>query len=157
VGDDEVVVIMKVISRCETLTNSDIKHALAEKISRYLSAKDMGERGFFIRFDKPETEFHRVGYAIYTEDGVEIIAPTLRKATAIRICDIEDGTIVRWTDESVDESDSLDDIADLLITKRMQVILTFNEDEEELACMERQGISHQTTPSFIPANLGIGA
>lgn len=122
---DKVIVIMKVITRAGTAAQKLMKHAMVARLVKYLRAREFTDGGFFIRFDPPDPQRHRVAYPVTRDGAHATIAKSLDGATHLRVCDIEDGEVVRWKDLALDGG--RDAAEALLKEKRVRSLATVPE------------------------------
>lgn len=149
---ERVVCILKVITRCGERTNIDIKYAIAKHVRRFLEDEGFEESEFFIRFDKPEPHRHRIAYGMVRNGSVDRVSLSLQASTHIRVCDVEDGVVVRWKDEVAPVS--VEEKVILLARKRVQEVRVFGNNDTH-AELERLGIRMKRTISTLSEVLGI--
>ncbi len=152
--DGKAMVVLKIATRCDTQSSTDIKSALAHRLGVYFeSQEEFGGFDYYIRFDTPDPGRHREAYAMATHHR---LADTLQDAAFLRVCDIEHGLPVRITD--VPTKDTLADSIALLSDKRVSRIFTATIIEASEADMvAHAGIECAEAVSRLPENLGIVA
>lgn len=150
-----VIVIMKVLSICSGKTERLIKKVLAEDIGQYLSKNEFPDYDWYIRFETPHSNYHRIAYAII-KDGVSppILAPNLLHASHVRIVDVGDGKPIRCRDWPTNRN--MEENIYFLSQKHVQVIISYEElDSSQNKALIKAGISCKTTATPDLTELGI--
>ncbi len=112
------IVIAKVASRCHGRALQHLKRAVLDDLRKNLAWYGFRESERYLRFERPTPHRRRDAYAIIRREGIAAIAPTLEVATHLRICDVDNDAIVRWTD--VEKPINRLDVLALLMRKRVQ-------------------------------------
>lgn len=144
------IIIAKVISRCPLLISQrDLKEAI-ETVAGPLAARaECQDAKFYLRFDTPSADFHRVAYAIAKPPGAVVIAPTVQQATHLRICDLADGEIQRAEDHEIQG-----DWPRLLADKRVRCLYTSGIDAPTTDRLRPFGVGSEATPFYTMASIG---
>jgi cation diffusion facilitator family transporter len=145
------ICIMKIATRLSETANGDIKIALVAQIDEYMKSQGIVMWRPYIRFERPDPCRHRAAYAVAAHEG--ILAPNFRKASALRICDVEDDVVVRWKDIPVPAD--IDELVAVLKVRRVSSYAACAEGHEAVQAIGAAGISTKVPISFSLVSLGV--
>ncbi|MDP3771729.1 MAG: cation diffusion facilitator family transporter [bacterium] len=148
------VVIIKVTSRASERMLRHVKPIVLERIAACLGTHGFREFARYVRFEPPAPSRHRIAYAIRDFDRSVLMAPSLELATHLRICDIEDGEIVRWKD--LPRPEKLADALRLLQGKRVtQFFVARDPGQKPVVSYAAVAMTEHAASSSYPQNLGM--
>jgi len=148
------VIIIKLTSRATERMLRHVKPIVLERIAACLEQRGFREFARYVRFEPPAPNRHRIAYAIRDFDRRVLVASSLELATHLRICDIEDGEVVRWKD--LPRPEKLADTLRLLQGKRVtEFLVARNPDQPPVVSYSAVAMTERAASSSYPPNLGM--
>jgi cation diffusion facilitator family transporter len=147
----KAVVIIKIVTRCGPAANRLIKEAAVARMTAALKEAGQEAGEFFVRFDRPDPDWHRLAVLIVHKDGRARVAEP-HEASHLRICNIDDGECVRTKDRPLPKT--TDAIAALIREKRIRALLLPDTESVEAGELESRGVTVSRAPSLDPGQYG---
>lgn len=145
--------VVRVNIKVQTLASEagciDLKHAIAARLIPYLEGEGFEQATFWIRFDTPEQDRHRVAFAAHeTETGTMVTALTLGEAEIVYICDVANGQFTRIS-RVTDLPTGLDMRVKMLKERKVETLYTMRQDTQEKIALLKIRATLLTSPNLI--------
>lgn len=128
--------------------NEDIQDALMARIRAYANEHGFSECRPDVFFSIPDDHWHREVYAIVKDHPLCFVAPTLLRATHLRICDVEHGEVVSGEDIPAPKNEEV--LIALLKQKHVRTYRSWCEGAEIRAKLSHAEIVYSPTPTLNP-------
>lgn len=128
--------------------NEDIRHAVKERIRLYAHSRGHDHCRCDVEFALPKEDWHRNVCAIMKGDPAATIAPSIARANALRICDVEYGEVVSVEDVLLPQSTT--SLIALLKDKHVRTYRAWNESPEFIEALTRANILYEPATTIVP-------
>ena len=145
--------IVRVNMKVQTLASEagciDLKHAIAARLLPYLNEVGFEQATFWIRFETPEQDRHRVAFAAHeTETGTMVAALSLNEAEVVYICDVANGQFTRIS-RVTDLPTNLDMRIRMLKERKVEVLYAMQKSVTEKVALLKIRATLETSPNLI--------
>lgn len=151
---------LKVFSNRSTRANTDMKMAIVDKVKSYLKENGFDYESYWIRitsFDEDHPMFSRVVYAVVCDNLGDRVAIHFDEATHVRLCDLDHGVVVHWSDLAIPNSDTSSNwLISFLVRHGIKTYRSFDEGSNLVDRLNDSDIEYIQTPTLDVYSLGIG-
>jgi cation diffusion facilitator family transporter len=143
-----IVIIAKVVSRCNAGMNRILKPVMVDAVGAYLAENGFPSYACYIRIEAPPLREFRVAYAVMHYAGKSFLAEDLASADAILVVDVVRGERVRGKVYPIGAR-SFDAVA-FLTSKRVRQFFTWRKlPPDTLAALAAAGVEAMRSPDIL--------
>lgn len=146
--ETSVRVKVRVFTQGGAEANEDIKGALEGRIREYTLAQGHPGCNPDLFFAIPDSDWHRVAYALVEDSEHSFVAPGRSHANTLRVCAVEHGEIISGEDFPMPQT--LDEFLAFMRSKHIRIYRAWDEEEVVVSALNEQGVRYKKTPTILP-------